>query len=173
MNGAEPAPDPAILRPGVARRRLFMLDLASGDSAEVGPPDTDIWEVDWDGDGLAVAIASVDPPGGSGWYAANVVRLDFDTRTALTLYEPTWQIEWLALSPDGTRAAVTEGYASDHGLLNGSVKIVDLVDRTTTDPWPEPGDRRYRRWIDDRLALVLEGRRDRDGLRADVAGRAS
>ena len=148
VNGAEPAPDPAILRPGEARRRLLMLDLASGDSAEIGPPDTDIWEVDWDGDGLAVAIASVDPPGGSGWYAANVVRLDFDTRTALTLYEPTWQIEWLALSPDGTRAAVTEGYASDHGLLKGSVKIVDLVDRTTTDPWPDLETVGIASWID-------------------------
>ena len=108
-------PSPVHARPGVRR------------SAEVGPPDTDIWEVDWDGDGLAVAIASVDPPGGSGWYAADVVRLDLDARTAHTLYEPTWQIQWLSLSPDGARAAVTEGYASDHGLLNGSVMMVNLA----------------------------------------------
>ena len=150
-----------------------MLDLASGDSAEVGPPDTDIWEVDWDGDGLAVAIASVDPPGGSGWYAANVVRLDLDARTARTLYEPTWQIQWLSLSPDGTHAAVTEGYASDHGLLNGSVKMVNLIDGTDHRSVAGPGDRRHRRLDRRRFALVFEGRRDRDGLRADVAGRAS
>ena len=132
VNGAEPAADPAILRPGEARRRLFMLDLASGDSAEVGPPDTDIWEVDWDGDGLAVAIASVDPPEGPGGTRRTSSDWTSTRRTARTLYEPTWQIEWLALSPDGTRAVLTEGYASDHGLLNGSVMMVNLVDGATT-----------------------------------------
>ena len=76
VKGAGPAPDPAILRPGQARRRLFLLEIASGESREVGPPDTDIWEVDWDGDDTAVAIASMEPHGGSGWYRASVVRLD-------------------------------------------------------------------------------------------------
>ena len=50
-----------------------MIELGSGDSAEVGPPGTDVWEVDWDGDATALAIASTDPPGGSGWYCAKVV----------------------------------------------------------------------------------------------------
>ena len=87
--------------------------------------------------------------GGSGWYAANVVRLDLDTATARTLYEPTWQIEWLALSPDGTHAVLTEGYASDHGLLNGSAKMVNLVDGVTTDPWPDLETGGIAGWIDD------------------------
>jgi dipeptidyl aminopeptidase/acylaminoacyl peptidase len=126
-----------------------MLDLRSGDITEVGPPDTDVWEVDWDGDATAVAIASVSPPGGSGWYAASVVRLDLEARTAHILYEPTWQVEWLSLSPDGRRATVTEGYASDHGLLSGSVMLVDLVDRTTTDPWPDLETVGIAGWCDD------------------------
>ncbi|MDP9298625.1 MAG: hypothetical protein M3O98_08185 [Actinomycetota bacterium] len=149
VTGAGPAPDPATLRPGQARRRLFLLDLGSGGTAEVGPPGTDVWEVDWDGDATVVAIASVDPPGGSGWYAAKIVRLDLDGRTAQTLYEPTWQIEWLALSPDGRRAAVTEGYASDHGLLSGSVMIVDLAHGTTADPWKALETIGVASWCDD------------------------
>ena len=60
-----------------------------------------------------------------------------DARDTHTLYEPTWQIEWLSLSPDGRRAAVTEGYASDHGLLSGSVMMVNLVDGTTTIRGPD------------------------------------
>ena len=56
VNGAGPAPDPLVRRPGDARRRLFLIDLASGDVDEVGPPDLSVWEVDWDGDGTAVAI---------------------------------------------------------------------------------------------------------------------
>ncbi len=126
-----------------------MLDVSSGQSVEVGPPDTDVWEFDWDGDDLCVAIVSTEPSGGSGWYRAYVARLDLNARTTHTLYEPTWQIEWLSLSPDGRRVAVTEGYASDHGLLSGSVMMVDLVDGTTTDPWPGLETIGIAEWIDD------------------------
>ena len=44
---------------------------------------------------------------------------------------------------------MTEGYASDHGLLNGSVMMVDLVDGTTTDPWPDLETVGIAGWIDD------------------------
>jgi dipeptidyl aminopeptidase/acylaminoacyl peptidase len=149
VTGAAPAPDPAVLRPGEARRRLFQLDVASGDAEEVGPGDTDVWEFDWDGDDTVVAIVSDDPPGGSGWYRGRVARLDLGTRTARTLYEPTWQTLWLTLSPDGTRAAVVEGYASDHGLLSGSVRVVDVSHGTTTDPWPDLETVGVAQWCDD------------------------
>ena len=165
---------PRDLRPGEARRRLFMLDLASGHGTEVGPPDTDIWEVDWDGDGLAVAIASVYLPGDR-WYAVDVVRLDLHARAAhdavrTDLADPSgWRFR-----PMGPRAAVTEGYASDHGLLNGSVKMVNVVDgMAALDPWPDLETVGIAGWIRRRSASVFEGRRDRDGLRPDVAGRAS
>ena len=39
-----------------------MLDVTSGESTEVGPRETDVWEFDWDGDGLCVAIVSMEPP---------------------------------------------------------------------------------------------------------------
>ena len=44
---------------------------------------------------------------------------------------------------------MTEGYASDHGLLSGSVMVVDLVDGTTTDPWPGLETVGIAEWIDD------------------------
>jgi dipeptidyl aminopeptidase/acylaminoacyl peptidase len=149
VTGAGPAPDPAILRPGEARRRLFLLDVASGDAEEVGPPDTDVWEFDWDGDDTIVAIVSDDPPGGSGWYRGRVSRLDLASHTVRTLYEPTWPTLWLTLSPDGGRAAVVEGYASDHGLLSGSVKMIDLTDGATTDPWPDLETVGAAQWCED------------------------
>jgi hypothetical protein len=34
VNGATPPPDPVVRRPGDARRRLFLIDLASADVAE-------------------------------------------------------------------------------------------------------------------------------------------
>jgi dipeptidyl aminopeptidase/acylaminoacyl peptidase len=149
VNGAEPPTDPAIKRPGYAQRRLFLIDLASGDVEEVGPRDQSVWEFDWDGDATVVAIVSRDHSG-SGWYQGVVALLDLTTRTATTLYEPTWQMEGLALSPDAGRAAVVEGYASDHGLLSGSVIVIDThTSATATNPWPELQTVGLASWCDD------------------------
>ncbi|MCD6021105.1 MAG: peptidase prolyl oligopeptidase active site domain protein [Actinomycetia bacterium] len=134
--GATPLPDPTTRRPGDARRRLFLVDLATSRAEEVGPEDRSVWEFDWDGDDTVVGLVSEDHSG-SGWYQSVVARLNLDTRTAETLYEPTWQTGSLSLSLDATRAIVVEGYASDHGLLAGSVVVTDLIARTTTDPWPD------------------------------------
>ncbi len=136
VNGADPSADPVIRRPGDARRRLYLIDVATGQAAEVGPPDLSVWETDWDGDATVVAIVSRDHSG-SGWYQSVVARLDLESRTASTLYEPAWQMEGLALSPDGRSVAVVEGYASDHGLLSGSLMLIDLTSGRTTDPWPD------------------------------------
>jgi dipeptidyl aminopeptidase/acylaminoacyl peptidase len=149
VTGAGPEPDPSIQSPGSARRRLFMLDPASGERREVGPAGMDVWEFDWDGDVTVVAIVSDDPPGGSGWYCGRIAFLDLNTRTAEVLYQPTWQTQWIALSPDARRAVFVEGYASDHGLLSGSLMQVNLADGITTDPWPDLETVGIARWCDD------------------------
>src|SRR5205823_12432550 len=41
----------------------------------------------------------------------------------------------LALAPDGRHAAIVEGYSRDHGMLSGSVKIVDVGAGGAMDPW--------------------------------------
>ena len=125
-----------IRRSSGAWRRLLMLDLTTGVVTEVSPPGWSVWEVDWDGvSGTAVALVA-DNPAGHGWYRSRLARLDLQARTADILYEPRWQLEGLALSPDGRHASVIEGYSSDPALLNGNVLIVDLPDGSVRDPWP-------------------------------------
>jgi dipeptidyl aminopeptidase/acylaminoacyl peptidase len=148
VNGSESAPDPIVRRPGESRRRLFMIDIAAGAVQEVGPADLSVWEADWDGDQNVVAIISRDHSG-SGWYQAVISRLDLQARTAATLYEPSWQTEGLTLSPNGSRAVLVEGYASDHGLLSGSLMLIDLASGATTDPWPALQTVGRARWCDD------------------------
>ena len=125
-----------IRRSSGAWRRLLMLDLATGVVTEVGPPGWSVWEVDWDGVGATAVALVAENPTGNGWYRSRLARLDFQARTADILYEPRWQLEGLALSPDGRHASVIEGYSSDPALLNGSVLIVDLPDGSVSDPWP-------------------------------------
>ena len=148
VTGAEPDPDPIVRRPGHAWRRLYLVDLATGVVAEVGPAARSIWEVDWDGGDVAVAIVSVDPTA-SGWHRPTLVALDLAARSARTLYEPTWQLEGLALSPDARRAVVVEGYSSDPDLLSGSAKIVDLSSGEVSDPWPGLETVGVAAWCDD------------------------
>ena len=136
-----------VHRPGAAWRRLFRVALETGVVDEVGPPKQSVWEFDWDGDSIVVAIVS-DAPSGYGWYHARLVALDLHDRSARALYEPTWHLEGLALSPDGRRAAVVEGYSSDPGLLSGSVMIVDLEDGSPADPWPGLESVGLASWID-------------------------
>nr|MDP9327407.1 hypothetical protein [Actinomycetota bacterium] len=136
VTGADDDPDPIVYRRGQAYRRLFTVDVGTGETAEVGPPDLCVWESDWDGDATVVATVSEDPMA-NGWYGARIVRLDLEARTAATLHQPEWPVEGLVLSPDGRHAAIVEGYSSDPGLLSGSVIIVDMEAGGATDPWPD------------------------------------
>jgi dipeptidyl aminopeptidase/acylaminoacyl peptidase len=148
VTGADPPPDPIVRRLGDAHRRLFLVDLASGAVAEVGPPELSVWEVDWDGEDLVVAVVAADHSG-SGWYGASVAGLDLGARSAATLYEAQWQMEGLTISPDLRRAAIVEGYASDHGLLSGSLKVIDLSRGEIADPWPDLETVGRASWCDD------------------------
>jgi dipeptidyl aminopeptidase/acylaminoacyl peptidase len=58
-------------------------------------------------------------------------------------------MEGLALSPDGKRALVVEGYASDHGLLAGNIVVVDLASGAAIDPWPDVQTVGRADWCDD------------------------
>ena len=149
VRGAEPESDPIVRRPGDARRRLFLIDLGSGDVSEVGPPDLSIWEVDWDGErhrggGRRHRPHRIGLVPGLAWPGSICAA-----RTAHTLYEPEWQMEGLERSPDGTRALIVEGYASDHGLLAGSIMVIDLATGETSDPWPDLQSVGLASWCDD------------------------
>jgi len=148
VNGAHPLPDPIVRRPGDSRRRLFRITLESGVVDEVGPPELSVWEFDWDGDETVVAIVASDHSG-SGWYQGVLARLDLSRRTAITLYKPSWQLEGLALSPNADRVSVVEGYASDHGLVSGSVIVVDTSNGGAVDPWSTLQTVGRAAWCDD------------------------
>jgi dipeptidyl aminopeptidase/acylaminoacyl peptidase len=136
VTGVDDEPDPIVYRRGQAYRRLFLVDVETGDAAEVGPPGLCVWESDWSGDSTVVATVSEDPMA-NGWYGARIVRLDLEARTATTLHRPEWPVEGLVLAPDGRHAAIVEGYSSDPGLLSGSVIVVDMEGGGASDPWPD------------------------------------
>ena len=136
-----------------------------------GPPGWSVWEVGWDGAGATAIAVVAGNPTGNGWYRSRLARVDLQARTAEVLYEPRWQLEGLALSPDGRHASVIEGYSSDPGLLNGSVMVVDLSERRRPRPLAGARDGRRRNLVRRRVARLRADERNRDGLGTDLAGR--
>ena len=139
---------PPIRRPADAWRRLFRVDVMTGEADEVGPAGLSVWEVDWDGGSTVVALVSEDPSG-NGWYHGHLAMLDLERRSARSIVEPRRMLEGVALSPDGTRAAVVEGYSSDPGLLIGNVLVIDLASGRIDDPWPDLQTVGRVSWADD------------------------
>ena len=118
-------PDPIVMRRGSAWRRIFRVSASDGTSAEVGPERTTVWDFDLVDDVRAVALVS-DDPSERGWYHARLALVDLLDRSVQYLYESTWQMQCPAADPSGGRVAFVEGWASDRGLVAGSIRVVDL-----------------------------------------------
>jgi len=114
--------DPKVTRPAEHWRRLYTIDVATGETTRVGPDGLNVWELDWRG-GEVAAVAGEDPSE-SGWYRARLVAIDLETGAARTLHEPGMQIAYPTLSPDGGTVAFVEGFCSDRGILLGETTVV-------------------------------------------------
>ena len=115
--------DPQVTRPAEHWRRLYTIDVTTGETRAVGPAGLNVWELDWDGGDRVAAVVS-DDPSESGWYRARLVLIDLPSAAATTLHEPAMQIAYPALSPDGGRVAFVEGFCSDRGILAGETTVV-------------------------------------------------
>ncbi|MGH6880627.1 prolyl oligopeptidase family serine peptidase [Hypericibacter sp.] len=118
--------DPAVTNAAKARRRLFRVRVADGDTVEIGPRDQAVWEFDLLGADSAIALISEDPSE-RGWYHAKLARIDFDPRSVKVLYSSRWQLQGPAVSPDGKHVAFLEGWSSDRGLVAGEMRLLVLA----------------------------------------------
>jgi dipeptidyl aminopeptidase/acylaminoacyl peptidase len=114
--------DPRVTRPAQHWRRLYTIDLATGETARVGPDGVNVWELDWRGGEVAAVVS--DDPSESGWYRARLVAIDLERGSVRTLHEPAMQIAYPAISPDGNAVAFVEGFCSDRGILLGETSVV-------------------------------------------------
>lgn len=138
--------DPKVYRPGMGWRRLWRVAVDSGEAVEITPAGVSIWEFDLLPDGKVLGIFSSDPTE-HGWYRAFLGILDLDGKLR-AVYQPRWQIASPAASPDGLRAAVVEGWASDRGLVAGDIRVVTLADGAVADLATDAVDASWVGWRD-------------------------
>jgi len=108
------------------RRRLWLIDVASGDVRALSREDLNVWEADWCGDRAVVAVAS-DGPGESSWYAASLVQIDAETGEDHVIAKSDVQFGFVAGAPDGSRVAAVEAPCSDRQLVSGRAIVIEVA----------------------------------------------
>jgi dipeptidyl aminopeptidase/acylaminoacyl peptidase len=105
-------------------RRLWILEVPSGEVRALSREDLNVWEADWCGDGAVVAVASEDP-GESAWYTAPLVGIDAASGEDRVIAKSDVQFGIPAGASDGSRVAAIEAPCSDRQLVSGSVLIAN------------------------------------------------
>jgi len=105
-------------------RRLWVLELETGEIRMLSGEKTNAWEAAWCGPAAVVAIAS-DAPGEDAWYDATLVAIEAATGETRELVRSDVQLGVPAASADGTRVAVIEALCSDRIIVAGALLVVD------------------------------------------------
>ncbi|MGE5227117.1 MAG: prolyl oligopeptidase family serine peptidase [Planctomycetaceae bacterium] len=106
-------------------RRLWIVDVASGEARRVSRDGLNVWEAAWVGNGTIAAIVSEGPSEGD-WYTAPLALLDLTTGDEQVLYRSAVQLGYVEGSPDGSVVAVIEAVCSDRYLVAGDLLLVAL-----------------------------------------------
>lgn len=104
-------------------RRLWVVEMSTGDIRALSRDDLNVWEAGWCGESAVVAVASEDP-GESAWYTAPLVLIDVANGEDQVIAKSDVQFGLPSGAPDGSRVAAIEAPCSDRQLVSGSVLIV-------------------------------------------------
>jgi dipeptidyl aminopeptidase/acylaminoacyl peptidase len=161
--------DPKVVKPALFWRRLWLVDASSGETRDVTPPGTNVFELDWAG-GKAVAVCT-DEPSESAWYDAWIGLIDLDARTVERVHTPKWQLQAPTISPGG-QVAWVEGFSSDRGTLTGTVHVLGKgpLAPELHACWVEFADERTLLVAGWREAGSFAGRLDLDGSYLELVG---
>jgi dipeptidyl aminopeptidase/acylaminoacyl peptidase len=113
--------DPKVFKPARFWRRLWLVDAASGETADVTPEGVNVFEFGWAG-GKVAAVCTNDPSE-SAWYDAWLGLIDLESRSVEKVHVPKWQLQAPRISPGG-RVAFVEGFSSDRNTLTGTVHVL-------------------------------------------------
>ncbi len=141
-------------------RRLWVVDVASGEVRPLSRDDLNVWEADWCGDRAVVAVAS-DDPGESSWYSAPLVQIDTETGEDRVIAKSDVQFGLVAGAQDGSRVAAIEAPCSDRQLVSGRAIVVEAGSGATRVVEMKDADITWLGWRPDgRLAYASLRRGD-------------
>lgn len=110
-------------------RTVWIYEAASSSVKQASPDALNFWVAAWGpSNGSIVGICS-DLPGEEHWYRSTLREINMADHSVNVVFTTSHQMEALRTSPNGTKAAVITGIASDRQLLRGDMCIVDIASK--------------------------------------------
>jgi dipeptidyl aminopeptidase/acylaminoacyl peptidase len=108
----------------IYEQRLTTVDVATGATRQLSPPDLYVYEYDWSPDSKRFVMTAAHGAGDGNWYVAEIYTLQAETGEMRSLYKPAQQIAVPRWSPDGSNIAFIGGLMSDEGSTGGDVYLL-------------------------------------------------
>ncbi len=130
-------PETGVIGGKIYEQRLNIVDVATGKTHQLSPPDLYVYEYDWSPDGRNFAATAAHGAGDDNWYVAQLYTLGLAGGDMKSIYKPPLQIAIPRWSPDGKNIAFIAGLMSDEGSTGGDIFVVPSAGGEARDVTPE------------------------------------
>jgi dipeptidyl aminopeptidase/acylaminoacyl peptidase len=117
------APPEGVVESKIFEQRLTLVDVSTGSTRAISPPDLYVYEFDWSPDSRRLAGTAARGNGDDNWYVAELYIFDRSGK-AKSILKPGMQIGFPRWSPDGRTIAFIGGLMSDEPIVGGDVYAV-------------------------------------------------
>jgi len=120
-------PPSGVIGGKVYEQRLATVDVATGHTRRISPPDMYVYEFDWSPDEKRFVAIAAHGAGDAQWYVAEIYTIDTVSGETKHLFKPSDQVAVPRWSPDGKNIAFIGGLMSDEGSIGGDVFLLSAA----------------------------------------------
>ena len=120
----------------IYEQRLALVDLPSGQTKQITPADTYVYEYDWAPSSDRLAYTASKGNGDNNWWIAQLFTIAVASGEIKPVHKPALQIANPRFSPDGRQIAFIGGIMSDEGSTGGDIYAVPATGGTAQDLTP-------------------------------------
>ncbi len=137
--------DSGVVEQKIYEQRILLIDVASGNTRQITPSDTYVYEYDWSPDSKRIAYTAAKGNGDNNWWIARLFWVDAASGDIHQVARPARQIAFPRWSPDGSEIAYIGGLMSDEGSTGGDIYVVSAGGGEARDA--TPGRKLSASWI--------------------------
>jgi dipeptidyl aminopeptidase/acylaminoacyl peptidase len=105
----------------VFEQGLLIVDVATMSTSLITARDRYVYEYDWSPHGHEIVATGAHGSGDNNWYVAELLKINVDTRSEVSLLRPSMQIAAPRWAPDGHSIAFLGGLMSDESIASGDI----------------------------------------------------